>query len=298
MQALLRIEETPEEIELAKKQKLLQKLQNRLAEKEESLLEFQTQLKEFEIRYINEVGKYYADLDEIEAQIAEEELKLVPDDEEIRRRAEALRERAAASCHAAEEAQYCTHKFNPSSRVKTQYRNLARQVHPDLATDENDRQLRHKLMAEANRAYEEGNEDAIVKLMETWKISPETVKGADIGADLIRLIRQLAQVRRRLNDLHTEVMCLSESENNLLRLKVTEEMLEGRNLLKQQAERAKAHIRKAERRLKELRENTAAISEFQTFQVKTDWNKLYDEIDREKGKQDDERYGLNISMFQ
>lgn len=297
MEALLRVEETPEELELQKKQKLLQRLRGRLAEKEEHLLEFQTELKEFEIRYVNEVGKHYADLDELEAEIAEEELKLVPDDEEIRHRAEQARKRAAESHNMAENAQFCTHKYHPTTKVKDNYRKLARKIHPDLATDENERELRHKLMAEANRAYEEGDEELLSKLMDDWSVSPENVKGVDIGADLIRIIRQLAQVRKRLVFLQTEYLRLESSENNILRLKVAEEMREGRNLLRQQAERAKAHIKKAERRLKELRENAVVISEFQTFQVKTDWNELYNEIDAEKTDNENERYGMNISSL-
>ncbi len=297
MSKLQKVENTPEARELEKKQRVLARLRNRLAEEEEHLLEFQTELKEFETRYTNEVGCLYADLDEIEAEIAEEEFKLVPDDEEIRKRAEELRARAAASGQAAEQAQFCTHKYHPTTKVKTQYRDIARKVHPDLATDDDDRGLRHRLMAEANKAYEEGDEETLSRLLGDWHESPDTVKGADIGADLVRVIRQLAQVKKRFGILRSERIRLEESENNTLRLKVETEMREGRNLFRQMAARARSHISRAERRLKELRENTSQIPEFQSFQVKTDWEKLYQDIDNEKGETEGEVYDLDISSL-
>lgn len=296
-EALLRAEDAPEELELQKKQKLLQRLRSRLAAEEENLLEFQTELKEFETRYINEVGRLYADLDEIEAQIAEEEVKLAPDDEEILNRAQQWRERAAQSCHAADEASGCTQKYRPTTKVKNQYRDLARKVHPDLATDSEERELRHKIMLEANKAYEDGDEERLLKILEDWQSAPETIKGLDIGADLIRVIRQLAQIRKRLNILRDERDKLETSENNTLRIRVAEEMRAGRNLLKQMAERAKAHIKKADRRLTELRTNTAQLAEFKSFQVKSDWQTMYAEIDKEVNDDSAERYGMNISSL-
>jgi len=74
----------PEEIELDKKRRVLERLKDKLAFREEAMTELRAELEQFEANYIMEVGRLYADLDEIEAQIAEEEVKLVPDDEEIK----------------------------------------------------------------------------------------------------------------------------------------------------------------------------------------------------------------------
>ncbi len=82
---------SPEEIELNKKRRVLERLKEKLAASEEQMTKLRAELKQFEAQYTMEVGRLYADLDEIEAQIAEEEVKLVPDDEEIKRRAEDLR---------------------------------------------------------------------------------------------------------------------------------------------------------------------------------------------------------------
>ena len=81
----------PEEIELNKKRRVLERLKDKIADREEEMTELCAELEQFEARYTMEVARFYAELDEIEAQIAEEEVKLVPDDEEIKKRAEELR---------------------------------------------------------------------------------------------------------------------------------------------------------------------------------------------------------------
>ena len=97
---------TPEEIELDKKRRVLERLKDRLATSEEAMADLRAGLEQFEARYTMQVARLYAEFDEIEAQIAEEEYKLVPDDEEIKKKAEELRRRAEQSAsRAAEDAE-------------------------------------------------------------------------------------------------------------------------------------------------------------------------------------------------
>jgi hypothetical protein len=267
-------EQTPEEIEVNKKRAVLARLENRLAEREEFLLGLREEIKIFEARYTAEVGRLYAELDEIEARIAEEEARLAPDDIEIQRRAEEARLRAEESAAAADEEnwQACSHKFNPSAAMKKTYYNLAKLVHPDLAVEEGERKRRHQLMAKLNDAYAAGDARLMDALVEEHRDSPALVKGDSIGDRLVRLIRQIYQVKRRLAALKSERIELEESENNCLRLKVETEMREGRNLLSQMAERTRTHIKRAERKLNHLKQ----VAEVETA---------------------DERYGLNVGMF-
>src|SRR5262245_26172751 len=141
---------TPEELELNKKRKVLERLKDRLATDEEEMAEIRAELEQFETNYKMQVGRLYAELDEIDAQIAEEEAKLNPQDEEIKRRAEEARERAAesaASTDAAEEsAENCTFKWQPTTEAKKAYHSLAKMIHPDLALNAEERERRHALM--------------------------------------------------------------------------------------------------------------------------------------------------------
>lgn len=265
----------PEEIELNKKKKVLDRLKDRLANSEEEMTELRAELEQFEANYKMEVARFYAELDEIEAQIAEEEVKLVPDDEEIKKRAEELRKRAEESAADAEgNADGCTQKWRPTLEAKKAYHNLARIIHPDLALDSEEKEKRHELMAKLNEAYSAGDQNKLNKLVEDFRDSPDLVRGDTIGDELVRAIRQIWQIKNRLKELREEKLKAELSELFILREKVEAEMKEGRNLLKQMAERTKTHIKKSQRRLENLKNLNQAQEEY----VK-------------------DRYGMDISAF-
>lgn len=265
---------SPEEIELNKKRSVLKRLENRLAETEELMIGFREDLKIFQARYTGEVARFYTELDELEAEIATEEARLAPDDFEIQRKAAEARERAAESAAAIDEEnwQSCSHKFNPAPHLKDAYRRLAKLIHPDLAISADEREKRNLLMAQANDAFAAGDENILFGLLDEHRDSPDLIKGGDFGAQLVRVIRQIYQVKRRLEILRTERTALEASENNQLRLKVESEMQASRNLLSQMTERTKTHIKRARRRLTELKQNVSV----------TDYN---------------EHYEMDVSMF-
>jgi tetratricopeptide (TPR) repeat protein len=242
----------PEEIELEKKRRTLERMKDRLAAREEEMAELRAELEQTEANYTMEVGRFYAELDEIEAQIAEEELKLVPDDEEIKKKVEELRRRAEESAAEVEEA-VCHNKWNPTPEAKKTYHNLARMIHPDLATDDAERERRHTLMARLNDAYAEGNQNLLNKLVEEFRDSPDLVRGDSVGDELVRVIRQIYQVTTRLRELKSERLKAELSEAYAMREKVLAEQSEGRNYFKQMSERTKTHIMKARRRLENLK---------------------------------------------
>ena len=257
----------PEEIELNKKRRVLERLKDKLADREEEMTELRAELEQFEAQYTMEVARFYAELDEIEAQIAEEEVKLVPDDEEIKKRAE----ESAAN---AEGADGCTQKWRPTVEAKKAYHNLAKIIHPDLALDAEEKEKRHRLMAKLNEAYSAGDQNRLNKLVEDFRDSPDLVRGDSVGDELVRAIRQIWQIKNRLQELKAEKLKAELSELFVLREKVEAEMREGRNMLKHMAERTKSYIKKSTRRLENLRNLNQAQEEY----VK-------------------DRYGMDISAF-
>jgi hypothetical protein len=252
----------PEEIELNKKKRVLERLKETLAFREEAMTELRNDLEQFEAQYKMEVGRFYAELDEIEAQIAEEEVKLVPDDEEIKKRAEELRRRAEESAADAEGAENCSFKLKPTAEAKKAYHNLAKIIHPDLALDAEEKEKRHNLMARLNDAYSAGDQNLLNKLVEDFRDSPDLVRGDSIGDEFVRSIRQIYQIKSRLKELREERLKAELSELFTLHEKVSSEMLEGRNMLKQMAERTKTIIKKSERRLANLRNLNQAQEEY------------------------------------
>ena len=254
---------SPEEVELNKKRRVLDRLKDRLADKEEAMTELRAELDQFEANYKMEVARFYAELDEIEAQIAEEEVKLVPDDEEIKKRAEELRKRAAESAaDALENANGCAQKWRPTQEAKKAYHNLARIIHPDLALDKDEKEKRHELMAKLNEAYSAGDQNRLNKLVEDFRDSPDLIRGDSIGDDLVRAIRQISQIKNRLKELREEKLKAELSELFTLREKAQIEMLEGRDLLKQMGQRTRSYIKKSERRLENLRNLNQAQEEY------------------------------------
>jgi hypothetical protein len=252
----------PEEIELAKKKRVVDRLADRLASKEEEMADLREELERFEARYTMEVGRLYAEQDEIDAQIAEEELKLVPDDEEIKKRVEDLRRIAEESAaRAADAEKHAAGKWEPTAETRKAYHDLARIIHPDLALDEKEKERRHSLMAELNHAYSTGDQSKLKRLSQELLISPEAVTGATIGDELVRAVRQIAQMQKRFDELKIEKEESQSSELFELYKKVEAEFLEGRDLLKHMAERAKTHIKKTQRRLENLQIVTAAQEE-------------------------------------
>lgn len=245
---------SPEEKELNKKRALLERLKDGLASKEEEMAHLRAELEQFEAKYTMEVGRLYADLDEIEAKIAEEEVRIHPEDEEIRLKAEEARRRAEESAAQAdaEDWENCSFKWQPTIEAKKAYHKLARLIHPDLALDTVERERRHDLMAKLNDAYAAGDQVLLNKLVEDHRDSPDLIKGDSVADNLIRVIRQISQVKNRLKELKDEKSRLELSELFVLQQKVRSEMLEGRNLLQQMAARTRTQIIKAERKLDHL----------------------------------------------
>ena len=253
----------PEEIELDKKRRVLERLKDRLADREEEMTDLRALQQQFEAQYTMGVARLYAEFDDIEAQIAEEEVKLVPDDEEIKKKAEEMRRRAEESAaRAAEDAEAADRKFNPTVEAKKAYHNLARIIHPDLALDVGEKEKRHGLMAELNAAYSAGDQTKLNKLVEDFRNSPDLVSGDSVGDELVRAIRQIFQIKVRLGELVNERSEIEGSELYDLRKRVEDEMAEGRDLLAQMANRTRVHIKKSERRLTNLRSVNRAQEEY------------------------------------
>jgi len=168
----------PEEEELQSKRQELGDLEKRLIERELQLVSLRRELAAFERLYTEKVGIRYAELDDVEAQIAQLIAERDPADVEAQKVAREARARA-------EESQAGVTgivvkdavRFSPSSSLKNLYREVARRIHPDLAVDELDRARRQRLMADANRAYENGDEARLRVILEEYESSPESVIG-------------------------------------------------------------------------------------------------------------------------
>ena len=72
-------------------------------------------------------------------------------------------------------------------------------------------------MAEANRAYEAGDAEALQRILDDYQDGADAVEGEGIGAELIRIIRQISQAKERVSAIEKELATLRQSEIAFLR---------------------------------------------------------------------------------
>lgn len=245
---------TPEDSELAKKRAELAPLEAILAQRELELATLQAELQDFETRYLRIVGVLYTELDDIEAQIAEAIAQINPNDEKAREQAAHARAQAEESGQATESVsdQKPSLKFTPSETLKKLYRELARLVHPDTVLDEGEKARCHSLMARVNKAYAEGDEEALRDILNQWESSPESVKGEGVAAELVRTIRKIDQAEKRLATLEAEIHALEKSEVFELWVKAEDAAKEERELLNELAATVEEKISDAQNRLEQV----------------------------------------------
>jgi uncharacterized membrane-anchored protein YhcB (DUF1043 family) len=243
----------PEERELARKLKEQERLEAELAECELRLATLRAELRTLEARYLHLVGGPYAELDELRAQIAERLAAEEPDNERLQRAAREARARANESRTAVPVNEPHEQKaFSPSPELKRMYREAAKRIHPDLTADASDRARRQQLMAEVNRAYQEGDEAAIGKVLDVYESSPESVQGDGAGAELVRVIRKLSLMNNRLAEIETEVQILLNSDLYLLKVQSDDAQEQGRDLLDEMAGKVRQRITDSKARMEVL----------------------------------------------
>ena len=221
---------SPQERELAEKRQELAILQAELTERELSAANLRAELGAFEGRYLREVGLLYAELDDWNARIAELAAE-ASGTEQAKSTATDARARAEESRAAAHDEAAGATDFSPSPELKRLFREVVKLVHPDNATDEADRAVRNKLMTEANLAYRLGDADALRRILEEYKSSPESIKGGGTAADLQCVIRQIERIVKRLAEIESEVAELTSSEIAKLMATAETARAKGRNLL-------------------------------------------------------------------
>lgn len=166
----------------------------------------------FTRRYHDVVGTRMVTLDGLQAEIASARARSRPADPEIRARASEARHQAEHSRH--EQARYeeasrqagqteqAAPSFTPSRDLKKLFRQVAQKIHPDRARDENDRQWRTQLMAEANRAYRAGDDEGLQEVLALWH---EGRPAMEVGPTGDTLERQVDRMRRRLDEIRKEL---------------------------------------------------------------------------------------------
>jgi hypothetical protein len=241
----------PEEEEILRKREELAAIRATLAERELELADARRELAAFEGRYLRQVGALYAEVDEWKARIAELKAKAKPSDS-ANKQAEEAREQARQSFEDAHGAASQAPDFTPSPDLKGLFREAAKRIHPDFAKDSADLDRRTRFMAEANRAYEAGDAETLQRILDEYQDGADEVEGEGIGAELIRIIRQISQAKQRVEAIKNELDALHQSEIALLKKDAEEREQEGRDLLAELAASVREQIQRAKNEYEEL----------------------------------------------
>lgn len=242
----------PEEQELKRLETEEAELEEQVASAELVLETLKTEMMQFHYRYYRLVGFLYAEMDELDARIASEEAERCPGNIDLQARAYDAGQQAQRS---SEEAGLTEGQVSPAEitpEIKQAYRKATRLMHPDRATNETERERRTIMMARINRAYEAGDLAAIEQLIIDFGQDSEAVEGSDTGARLIKVIRRIAQLRRRLSEAEQELIEQKRMELYELMATVGEAEAKGEDPLGDLARQLNQHITERKVRLELL----------------------------------------------
>jgi hypothetical protein len=97
-------------------------------------------------------------------------------------------------------------------------------------------------MTRANVAYDKGDAEALQRILDEYSGTSESVPGEGIGAELIRIIRQIAKAKEHIAAIEQKLREESAGEIAQLRQDVEKAEKEGRDLLAELAASVQARI--------------------------------------------------------
>ena len=215
------------------------RLEALLAERRAELNALQGEMRAFRARYTEVVGSRLAELAETEEAIRGAEKR-----------------RIGHACGEEEEETAPVDLYGgPEPPAKLGVRRLfwsvAKLFHPDHAADEQEARRRHTIMAEASRAYREGDVESLHTLLADEELQSycATARGKDEEVDLAARVINL---KEELRTIEFGLKRIRQDRLYRLKLSADEAAREGRDALAEEAARVARLIAKARRRLEHM----------------------------------------------
>ncbi len=216
-----------------------ERVSRELAERNAELTALQDELRAFKARYAQVVGALLSELSEVEAEIRRAEARFTG--------SEGDEEEAGGPSDFYAQA--------PSQGGKAGLRKLfwsvARLFHPDHASDDAEARRRHSIMAEASRAYREGDVESLNTLLgdEQLQFYCASASRDDEPEDPAA---RLLNLKEELRTAEFGIKRARQDSLYQIKLRAEEEAARGRDTLAETAERTRRQIAKARRRLEHL----------------------------------------------
>jgi hypothetical protein len=228
-------------------QSRLAALEQRLADREAELAAFKTELRGLQDAYLDKMGAWHAQLAELDAAVADMETRaglrpaVEPDEDE------------PADDSSDDDIQPSASRPAPSDDLRRVFRDVAKAIHPDLAPNDPARYRRHSLMAEANRAYANRDEDRLRLILHAWRRNADVLPDDRPGTARDRILRDIADIDARLLAIDIELADLRRSAIWQLKIKIDDARAQGWDLFNEMAMHIKREISRANARLAVLR---------------------------------------------
>ncbi|MDE1155579.1 MAG: hypothetical protein PW735_07575 [Acidobacteriaceae bacterium] len=219
-------EPTPAEREVYRLRRRITVLSELLARRELALGDLRGQLLSFEGRYIRQVGLLYKQLDEWNRKRGELQKKPHTPLDFSDLEDEPTREERAALV----------------TDLRALFRELAKRLHPDFATDTDDERRRTRLMAQANDAFRRADRESLERLLRGFEAQPALTGKEATEAELALLNVRVTQMERDILKTEAETEKLARSEMASLQQSCIDAALSGRDLLAEMAVRVKGLI--------------------------------------------------------
>jgi hypothetical protein len=210
-----------------------------VAERKAELTALQEEFRRFKARYAQVVGGPLVELSEVEQEIRGAEARLAGLDPE-------------AEAGEADGADFYAPRPAPAqTSLRKLFWSVARLFHPDHAADEREAERRHRIMAEATRAYSDGDAESLSTLLGDEQLQFFCASAArdDEPADLAT---RLVNLKEELRTAEFGIKRIKQDRLYHLMLKSDSEAAEGRDALSQMADSIRRQIAKARRRLEHL----------------------------------------------
>lgn len=202
------------------------------------------ELQALQSRYLREIGGLQGQLFRLQRLVEDEEIR-------IGIRPPRLDEDEEPGGDGATRDPRCSKEAAPPD-LKRLFREIARAAHPDLASDPATRHRRHSIMAEANRAYAERDEDRLRLIMRSWPREPDRLV-LDPHADPDDVRRRIIEVTELLAQLDLEAADLHQSAIAELKAKMERTRAQGWDLFAGMVSQVKTDIARETAKLIKLR---------------------------------------------
>ena len=235
---------------------LLRELERQLRELEAEYTATVQRLRHFERRYKPAVGDRYEELDRLRTRVALAWEAVANARSGEARRATSSSNGDVADASASERlAEWSLGVLSaPSNSARLLFLSLARQVHPDLATDEDEHRRRHEVMSEATLAYRNNDERRLQWLIEHWQAQCEPIRASGLRPLWLKTNRQIAWIRYRIREMQHSIGQLHASAMAQLMERESEARSNGFNLILEMRQQVVADLEAAYRDLDRVRD--------------------------------------------